>query len=241
MNALRLLLRDLQPVGEPEGAEAVDDPVVDHLGLAAHADVELVGREVEDGARGLGVDVLAAQEDVAQDLLVGDVGQDPQLDLVVVHAQQDVAGLGDEAGADLAAGLGADRDVLEVRVDAAQAPGRGGRLLERRVQAAVVADPVRERVEVGLGELGQLAEALDLGDDRVLVADRLQHLGVGAEAGLAAALAAELELLEEHRAELLRRADDELLAGQLPDLALELDHVAPGSGSRPSPAASCRA
>ena len=109
-------------------------------------------------------------------------------------------------------------------------PGRGRRLLERRVQAAVVADPVRQRVEVGLGELGQLAEALDLGDDRVLVADRLQHLGVGAEAGLAAALAAQLELLEEHRAELLRRADHELLARQVPDLALELDHVGPDPG-----------
>ena len=187
-------------------------------------------RQVEDGAGGLGVDVLAAQEDVAQDLLVGDVGQDPQLDLVVVDAQQDVPGLGDEAGADLAAGLGADRDVLEVRVDAAQAARRGGRLLERRVQAAVVADPVRERVQVGLGELGQLAEALDLGDDRMLVADRLQHLGVGAEAGLAAALAAELELLEEDRAELLRRADHELLARELPDLALELDHLRPDPG-----------
>ena len=186
----------------PNARQAVDDPVVDHLGLAAHADVQLLRREVEDGAGGLGVDVLAAQEDVAQDLLVGDVGQDAELDLVVVDAQQDVPGLGDEAGADLAAGLGADRDVLQVRVDARQAPGGGRRLLERGVQPAVGADPVRERVQVGLGELGQLAVALDLGDDRVLVADRLQHLGVGAEAGLAAALAAELELLEQD----LRRA-----------------------------------
>ena len=78
-----------------------------------------------------------------------------------------------------------------------------------------------ERVEVGLGELGQLAEALDLRDDLVLVADRLQHARVGREARLAAPLARQAELLEQDLAELLRRADDELLAGELPDLALE--------------------
>ena len=55
----------------------------------------------------------------------------------------------------------------------------------------------------------------------MLVADGLQHAGVGREAGLAAALARQAELLEEHRAELLGRADDELLVGQRPDLALE--------------------
>ena len=54
--------------------------------------------------------------------------------------------------------------------------------------------------------------------------------GVGAVAGLAAALAAELELLEEDLAELLRGADHELLVRQLPDLALELDDVGADAG-----------
>ena len=192
--------------------------------------VRFSGRGVEDGGGGLGVDVLAAQEDVAQHLLVGDVGEDPQLDLRVVDADQAVAGLGDEAAADLAAGLGADRDVLEVRVDRGEPAGGGVDLQERRVQAAVVADPVGERVEVGLDELGELPEALDLGDDRVLVADRLQDAGVGGEAGLAAALARQAELLEQDLAELLGRADHELLAGVLPDLALELVGVGADAG-----------
>ena len=60
------------------------------------------------------------------------------------------------------------------------------------------------------------------GDDLVLVADRAQHARVGREPGLAAALAAQLELLEQDAGELLRRADRELLARQLPDLVLEL-------------------
>ena len=109
----------------------------------------------------------------------------------------------------------------------ASRPGRGVGLQERRVQPAVVADPGRQRVEVGLHELGQLAPALDLGDDLVLVADRLQHAGVGREAGLAAALARQAELDEQHLGELLRRADHELLARQVPDLALELLGVDP--------------
>ena len=98
------------------------------------------------------------------------------------------------------------------------------------MQAPVVADPGGQRVEVGLHELGQLAEALDLGDDLVLVADRLQHARVGREAGLAAALAREPELDEQHLGELLRRADHELLARELPDLALELRGVGADAG-----------
>ena len=64
-----------------------------------------------------------------------------------------------------------------------------------------------------------------LRDDLVLVPDRLQHAVVGAEARLAAALAAEPELLEQDLPELLRRADHELLVRERPDLALELDDL----------------
>ena len=121
---------------------------------------------------------------------------------------------------------------------------RFGLIEDRRPVAVVVcwnvvcrrpSSPIQfgQRVEVGLGELGQLAPALDLGDDRVLVADRLQHARVGGEAGLAAALARELELVEQHAAELLRRADHELLARQLPDLALERGRRRPDARWRP--------
>ncbi len=83
-------------------------------------------------------------------------------------------------------------------------------------------DQVGQRVEVGVLQLGQLAPGLDLLDDRVLVADLLEHPGVGREAGFAAALAGQLEFLEEDAADLLRRADRELLAGELVDVLLQL-------------------
>jgi hypothetical protein len=63
----------------------------------------------------------------------------------------------------------------------------------------------------------------------VLVADRLQHARIGREAGLAAPLARQAELDEQHLRELLRGADHELLPRQLPDLALELG----GRGAHP--------
>ena len=61
----------------------------------------------------------------------------------------------------------------------------------------------------------------------MLVADLGEDAGVGREAGFAAALAGQLELLEEDAADLLRRADRELLLGQLEDLLLQgLDPLA---------------
>jgi hypothetical protein len=71
-------------------------------------------------------------EPVAEGLLqlridVGDMGEHAQLDLAVVGRDQLVALLGDEGLADLAAFLGADRDVLQVRVGGGQPPGRGRR------------------------------------------------------------------------------------------------------------------
>src|SRR5215210_3890593 len=100
---------------------------------------------------------------------------------------------------------------------------RFGSVLDRRpVAAAVVADQLWEGIEVGRLELRDLAPLLDGGDDLVLAADRLEYAGIGREAGLAAALSREPELLEEDVRELLRRADRELLVGELPDAPLEL-------------------
>ena len=91
------------------------------------------------------------------------------------------------------------------------------------MQAAVVGEQLGERVEVGRLQLRQLAPLLDLGNYRMLLADRLEHARVRREAGLAAPLLRQPELVEQHLGELLRRADRELLPREVPDLALERD------------------
>ncbi len=83
------------------------------------------------------------------------------------------------------------------------------------MEPPVVADQRRQRLEVGVQELRVLPPLLDDLDDRVLAPDRAQHAGVGRVAGLPLPPRRELQLLEEDPRQLLRRADGELLAGQL--------------------------
>ena len=111
-----LLLGDVEPVGHPPGREPVNNPVVDHLRFRSHAGVDLVRRHPKHTTGRRGVHVLALSEDLLERVLARDVRQEPQLDLRVVGAGQEVAGLGDEARPDLPAQLGPDRDVLEVGV-----------------------------------------------------------------------------------------------------------------------------
>jgi hypothetical protein len=61
------------------------------------------------------------RERLAQRGHVGDVRGEAQLDLRIVGGEDHIAGLRHEGVADLAAGLGADRDVLEIRVGRATA------------------------------------------------------------------------------------------------------------------------
>ena len=74
-----------------------------------------------------------------------------------------------------------------------------------------------------------------LRDDLVLVADRAQHARVGREPGLAAALADSSSFSNRIAAELLRRADRELLARQLPDLGARARSISSATRAAVSP------
>ena len=113
----------------------------------------------------------------------------------------------------------------------------GDGLVDRRVEAAVpLVDQRRQRQEIGVEQLRQLAPLLDDGDERVVVADRPQDTGVGRVAGLALAPGGETELLEEDPGHLLGRAQLELLPGELEGLCLELlDALAEARGDLAHP------
>ena len=115
---------------------------------------------------------------------------------------------------------------------------RFGLVVERRPVAATAwlmvvcrrpssAISVGQRPEVRVQELRVLAPLLDHADDLVLAADRAQDARVGRVAGLALAAGREAELVEQDPADLLGRAEHELLARELVRPGLELlDHLA---------------
>ena len=74
-----------------------------------------------------GVNVFARAIGFDQQLVAGEVRQQPQLDLRVVGVEQDVSRLGDEGGANLAAQLGANRNVLQIGIHRREPAGRRSR------------------------------------------------------------------------------------------------------------------
>ena len=106
--------------------------------------------------------------------------QHAQLDLRVVRRDQHVSRIGDEGAPDLPAELGPDRNVLQIRVAAAQPSGRGDGLIEAGVNAAGVGvDQLRQRVDVGALQFLQRPPLEN--EPRQLVRERqlLEHLDGG--------------------------------------------------------------
>ena len=79
-------------------------------------------------------------ERVDERLVARQVREHAQLDLRVVGGDQHVPAVGDERAPDLPAELGANRNVLQVGIAAAQPAGRRDRLVEAGVHAPGFAD-----------------------------------------------------------------------------------------------------
>ena len=233
---LGLLLADAELVGEAEGRDAVDDAEVDRLGAPPHQRVHALHRHAEHVGGGDGVDVVAAREGLLQGRNVGDMRQQAQLDLRIVGAEQLVAGLGDEGLADLAALLAAHRNVLQVGIGRGETARGGAGHVIRGVDAAGLGiDLAHQRVGVGAFQLGELAVLEDLHRQRMaLRREVFQHRGVGRPGAVLVALAAgQLLFVEQDFAQLLGRADVELAAGDLVDLALEFGQPLLEVGTEP--------
>ena len=184
------------------------------------------------------MDVLPGAEGRQHALVVGHVRHDAQLDLRVVHREQHVPRRGDEALADAAPLLGADGDVLQVRVGRGEPPGDRAGLAVGRVHASGRRVHGRgQRIDVGGLQLGELAVLDDQVHHRMLAAQHIQDVaggGVVPAGGLAAAVRwLEAQPVEEHLRELLRGVDVEGLADRVVDLLLDL---AQASAAAPPPA-----
>ena len=174
------------------------------------------------------MDVVAIGEGSAQRRHVGDVRGEAQLDLRIVGREDDVARLGHEGVADLAARFGTDRNVLQVGIGRGEPPGlRAGEAVAGVDATGMRVDLRLQRIGIGRLELGELApvEHLEhhLAAGRILVGgDPLQLVDVGGiDAGLALAAALDPHLVEQHVAQLLGAADGELEPGDRVDLFLQ--------------------
>ena len=155
---LRLGRSHVGAAAQTESAYAVDGGEVDGLAHAALVIGDLVERHVEQPGCGDRVNVLPLAKGVKQRLLLHDVGQNAQLNLAVVGRQEQVALRGLEGLADFPPLLGANRNVLQVGVVAAEPAGRGAGLAVAGMDASRFrVDHFAERVDVGAAQLFQLA------------------------------------------------------------------------------------
>ena len=157
------------------------------------------------------MNVEALAERLLQRLDAGDLGEEPQLDLRIVGGDELHPRRGDEGAADLAAVLGADRDVLQVRIGRRQPPGRGRG--ERVVGVHAVRrriDEARQRVGIGRFQLRHLPPVENLLRQLVaLLGEFFERAGAGRPlAGLGLGAAGQAELAEQNVAELLRASRD---------------------------------
>ena len=182
------------------------------------------------------MDVLAARERGDQARVGRQVGDAPQLDLVVVGDEQDAPRGGDERLAEQPALVTAHRDVVQVRPVGAEPTGAGDGLVERGVDPTVGRHLGQQPLAVGAAQLLQLAVLQQRLDELgPLLLQLLQRPGVGRGAGLRLLhrrqAAAGGRRVEQDLAQLHRRVDVEVVApGQDPQLDAEPLHLARRGG-----------
>ena len=208
---------DLELCRQAEGTESVREPVAHRLDPAAHVGGHLVDRHAESTRPDKAVEVLTGVEGLDQPRVAGQMCHDPHLDLAVVGRHQRLeTRTHDKPLTDLSAGIGTDRDVLEVRLGGRQPSGRRDGLVEGGVHPSVVRDGLQQSVDRDLEPRG-IAVRQKMFQERVprLLEHREQRIGVGGVPGLGLLGLGHLEFVEQHDLQLLRRSQVDLLADHL--------------------------
>ena len=224
----RLVAGDAQLVGEAESRNAVDDAEIDRLRAAPDFARHAFDRHAEHFRGGHRVNVEVVREGALERWDVGEMGEEPELDLAIV-GRDELAPFGrDEGAPDLAPFLGADRNVLQVGFRGRQAPGRGrseriGRVdaMRRRV------DEAWQRVGIGRLELGDLSPFEHARRQLMAFGGEVLEHARGGRPGAGRGLLApgQAHLAEQNIAKLFRRAGVEGCAHDPVDLVFEPGHA----------------
>jgi hypothetical protein len=144
-----------------------------------------------------GVDVGPGHEGLDQAGVLGQVGDHPQLDLVVVGHQKPASRGRHEALPEATPFFAADRDVVQVGLVRAEPSRPGHGLVEGGVDPPVGRHFRQQRLAVGRTQLLDLPVTQERIDDRVLAPKLLEGLGVGGEPRLGPLLGGQAELDKE--------------------------------------------
>ena len=137
-------------------------------------------RNAEDLRGGERVDVVAAAVGFDQQRIAREVSEQAQFDLRIIGGEQDVAGFGDEGGANAASEFGADGNVLQIGIGGGKPSGGGSGLAEGGVQASGGAvDERGQSVDVGGFQLGELAVVENHAGDGMVFGESFENIDGG--------------------------------------------------------------
>ena len=104
------------------------------------------------------------------------MGQHPELDLGIIRIHEYIAFFRDKNLPDQSAKFHPYRNILQVRLRAAEPPGSGHRLMKLPVDPPVRPDKVGKAVRVSGLQLGKLPVFQDLRHQRIIRGQLVQHL-----------------------------------------------------------------
>ena len=223
--ARRFVHFNAKPLRDTVGRHAVSDAIGELFDLIAHRRSDLTQLDAINFGGDRRVKVVPLGKGLAKRLVLGKMGEHPQLDLRVIRRQQYVSRRGDKSAADLPAQLAANRNILQVGRARGQAPGRRRRLLVGRVDApALGIDQRQQHLAETVLELRHLAVFEQGGDNRMAAGKLLQLGGVGGVAGFDLASLRQGQLVEENALQLQIGVDVELFSGELLNRPLQSRH-----------------
>ena len=176
------LAGDVEFLAETIAARAVHDGEIDRFGLIAMQAGDFIVRDIENERGGGSVNVLLILKGLQHVLFTADLGNEAQLNLRIIRCQKDVVFVaGNKCFTYPRTLFCPDRDILNVRIAAAQPPGGYQSLVEGGMNASAArVDQFGQRIDVGRAQFGQPPVAQDLVDDRILGREFRQFFLTGA-------------------------------------------------------------
>ena len=152
------------------------------------------------------------------------MGQDPKLNLGIVGTDEFIPCSGDECLPELPPHGLPDRDILQIRLCAAQPSRCRHSLLEMGTNSSIRPDQRSQSFHISAPQLRQCPVLQNKTDDRILRSKFLQNIRTGAVSPLRLLSGRQSQLLEENIPQLLRRIDVENFPAEFVNFSFQPVH-----------------